>query len=251
MRRFARIFLAVLLCLVRPTYADNSTVFDTIGTASDNAVAISKSFSLTVGTGSNRALIAECRWAGSPVSPTAVWDSGGTNQSMAIITQQATTGSAQTTIDFGLVAPTSGAHTLLVSWTGSLELIMQAFAVTGADQTGGSTTFANATTTNGTSAAPAITIVGSQGSMVVGAVVCCSAQGLNTLTQTNTFLVDGAGLVAGAGARANGGASVTFTGALTGSDIWAMTAFEIKPAFQTYLSPGTGTVIRGGKVTMQ
>lgn len=249
--KFLRIPIALLLCLVRPVYADNSVVFDTLGTATDNATITSKSFSFTVGTGSNRALVAQCKWTGLPGTPTAVWDSGGTNQSMAIITQKATSTNAQTTIVFGVVAPTSGTHTLLVSWTGSQELIMNAFAVVGADQTGGSTTFANATTTNGTSAAPAISITASQGSMAVGDVVCCSAQSLNTITQTNTFLVDGVGLVAGAGARANGGASVTFTGALAGSDVWAMTAFEIRPAFQAYVSPGTGIVVRGGKVTIQ
>lgn len=246
-----RYALTVLLCLITPAFADNSIVFDTLGTATDNATITSKSFSFTVGTGTNRALVAQCKWTGLPGTPTAVWDSGGTNQSMAIITQKATSTNAQTTVVFGLVAPTSGTKTLLVSWTGSQELIMQAFAVVGANQTGGATTFANATTTNGTSAAPAISITASQGSMAVGDVVCCSANSLNTITQTNTFLVDGVGLLAGAGARADGGTSVTFTGALAGSDVWAMTAFEIKPAFQAYASPGNGTVIRGGKVTIQ
>ncbi len=75
---------------------------------------------LTVGTGSNRALVALLSFSqGSiPTGLTVTWDSGGTNQAMTQITgATASQGTVPTTVLFGLVNPVSGNKTLKASWT--------------------------------------------------------------------------------------------------------------------------------------
>jgi hypothetical protein len=120
-------------------------------TTSHNAVTSWTDASFTVGVGSNRVLliglVTEATSGSPPTAPTANWDSTGTNQSMLLLHTQTDTGNAQiSSFLFGLVAPTSGLKTLSVAGlTATTDSMACYIAFTGADQTGGVTTFKNAT----------------------------------------------------------------------------------------------------------
>src|SRR5260221_7801876 len=104
----------------------NTTAFSGTGVTSISAVP-----GVTVGSGANRALVVLLRFGSNsnviPSGLTVTWDSGGTNQALTQIPntsagQNDNGGTNQTScVAFGLVAPTPGNKTLLVSWTGSRD----------------------------------------------------------------------------------------------------------------------------------
>src|ERR1700757_205342 len=119
--------------------------------ASHNAVASFTDASFTVGAGANRALVValvvETTSGSNPTAPTANWDSTGTNQPMLLLRTQTDTGNANiSSFLFGLAAPTSGLKTLSIAGlTAPSDSFVSYISFTGADQTGGTTTFKNAT----------------------------------------------------------------------------------------------------------
>lgn len=120
----------------------------------------------TVGSGTNRALVVGLVIeATPPTTPTVNWDSAGTNQAMTLIAtmSDARQSNAIKIYLFGLIAPTSGAKTLNVGGLVSGNNTTLAYAAfTGADQTGGTTTFKNAVTNgagSGTSLSATVTTV--------------------------------------------------------------------------------------------
>lgn len=143
---------------------------DAVGTKLYQSTNTSASYTgITVGSGSNRALVVTLSWdqafpSVAPSSVTAVWDSGGTNQSMTSIINQTTAGTAPQVTLFGLVAPTSGNKTLLVSWTTSAPVWVDAISFTGVNQTGGATSFPNST---GAVNAATLNVTSATGNMVV------------------------------------------------------------------------------------
>ena len=75
---------------------------------------------ITVAAGTNSALIATIVLdTSTPVTSgvSAVWDSGGTNQTMTLLSRQDAGVNGGTALIFGLRAPTTGNKTLAVSWT--------------------------------------------------------------------------------------------------------------------------------------
>src|SRR5882757_895390 len=99
------------------------------GTSNSTLITSFNSTAITVGTGSNRALVCVVTVnvfsATQPTGLTAVWDSGSTNQSMSLIasgTDQNTNGNNNKVYIFGLRNPTSGNKTLAFSWTNSASI---------------------------------------------------------------------------------------------------------------------------------
>lgn len=129
---------------------------------------------LTVGTGSNRALVVTIVYNFAVTQPggfSVVWDSGGANQTVAPIISITSGHGNFTAAMYGLVAPVSGAKILTVSWTNAVQdFFIDAISFTNVDQTGSTTTFSNATSvdTNGS-----LLLVGSVTSQVGGMVVSC------------------------------------------------------------------------------
>jgi hypothetical protein len=107
----------------------------TIHTATAASITIND---MTVGTASNRALFLIMEWNNTafPTGVTAVWDSGGSNQSMTLVsgTNGRNTGGGSCTAIYSLVAPVSGNKTLLVSWTGSIEAHAMAMGFSNVNQ---------------------------------------------------------------------------------------------------------------------
>jgi hypothetical protein len=99
---------------------------------------------LTVGSGSNRALVASIMF-NAVVSTVALhWDTAGTNQSMTQIgTGTNSIGSTNVIYLFGLLAPTSGAKTLGATWTTSAAGYLSGISWTGVSQTSFATSFIN------------------------------------------------------------------------------------------------------------
>ncbi len=111
--------------------------------------------SLTIGSGSNRALVYAIGFGWSTYSqPTGIsvtWDSGGTNQSLSLLVQNVDSTGKRLTQIWGIKAPTSGNKTLSVSWASTVDSVKIAGAsFIDVNQAGGSTTFnETATSSNG------------------------------------------------------------------------------------------------------
>src|SRR5262245_30305404 len=127
-----------------------AVVFDANATAdvTSNAVTSITSSNLTVGSGSNRALICQILWSGTVTSPTINWDQLGTPQAMAAITGAGATNTVRAEV-WGLVAPTSGAKQIKAAWTTSRDVVLNHLSYTGVDQTGGATSFPHGTSNTG------------------------------------------------------------------------------------------------------
>lgn len=214
-----------------------SVTFDAITTSSahlsGSALTTLDNTSLTVGSGSNRALIALVTFSNQGVGSIAVnWDATGTPQALSLIkdlNSNATNGRA---LLFGLIGPTPGNKTLRLTYTnpGTSDSHLNAVSFTGVDQTGSTTTFYNAVgnATAVSSSAPTITVTSATGD----AAVDCVCYGLNASAPTQTqIVIDNIGSLTGeAASRAAGAASVVFGWTLSGNDFWVEVATAIKAA---------------------
>src|SRR6185503_16585543 len=140
-----------------------TVTFDANATAdvTANGVTSITSANLTVGSGSNRALVVQLGFSLQTLSALAVtWDFGGSAQACAVVPNAAanrstTPGRSEL---WGLVNPISGAKTLKAAWTGSSDVVMNAVAWRNVDQTGGATSFPHGTSATGTSTTPSVTV---------------------------------------------------------------------------------------------
>lgn len=154
-----------------PGGGGGTVTFDASGTITHSGNGTSFDLTtLTVGSGSNRALVAMVTFGTDTPSPVLTWDSGGTNQSMTQIDTNTFGAGSGTVFLFGLIAPTSGNKTLHFAWTGTDSVAVQAVAFTGVNQTGGATSFnANGKSTGTGAPAATMTITSATGDIVVGA----------------------------------------------------------------------------------
>lgn len=185
---------------------------------------------LTVGSGSNRALVAQLMFSTTTVtSVTCTWDVGGTNQSMTLI-QSASNGVAERAELWGLVAPTSGNKTLTCSWTGSSnDAMLNATSFSGVNQTGGATTFPNATNATGTSTSPAVTVTSAAGDAAIDATA--ARQNYSAPLKSQLFIDNVHGsVIAAAASWASGAASVNFGWTIGASTTWVEVGTSIKAA---------------------
>jgi hypothetical protein len=209
-----------------------SVAFDAKGT-SDTYAASATGFAaynkLTVGSGANRALIVMMCFGGTTTAPTGfsvVWDSGGTNQSMTQIgATQVSSGNNKRVQLWGLVAPTSGNKTLAISWTNSQpDAYVDAIAFTGVNQTGGSTTFYNATVNTGSGGSATVTVTSASTDAAVDVTTSISG----AVGQTVIF-EDSSGAAINGGASYNvGSASVAFSWATGSGSGWVDYGVAIK-----------------------
>lgn len=192
---------------------------------------------LTVGSGSNRALLAMASFEQSavPAGLTAVWDSGGTNQSMTPVpnTNTGTNGGlSSSAVFFGLLAPTSGNKSLVISWTGALGAHAVAMSFTGVNQTSVAVAFPNgAFTANNTStASPISKVITSAIGNIVAAYAIEQSSPWGAINGT-TIASSAAGPNDAVAANYNtGAATVTPSFAFTGPGVWAIIATDILAA---------------------
>ncbi len=230
-RALARL-LIVLSLLCGAQSASAQVVFDAVGTAADGLTGQTSPFdntSLTIGAGSNTALVAQVIWLGAAgTSAAVIWDPAGTNQSLTLIKSQSGV-NGQTVQLWGRIAPTSGNKTLRVTWSSAgQELVTQGVSWTGVDQTGGVTTFPNSTSATGNTSSCTVAVTSATNNAVMAVCVAGTAQAISSVNNTQTLLVHGHGNLEAGGNRAAGAASVTMTGTYAGTDQWAIVGTDIK-----------------------
>lgn len=198
----------------------------------DGVTSITSS-NLTVGVGSNRALVVQLAFSLKTLSALAVtWDNGGTNQACAVIPNAAANGAGAVARAemWGLVAPTSGAKQLRAAWTGSSDVVVNGVAWTGVDQTGGATSFPHGTSAIGTSNAPTVTVTSATGNATM-ATTAMDVSTYSAESQTQTFRDNTPATISAAGSRAAGAATVAhgFT-SLSGASKWVVVGTDILAA---------------------
>jgi hypothetical protein len=125
---------------------------------------------LTVGAGANMVLVAQLTLSVLTVSGVSVvWDPGGANQSLTLI-KSANGGSGDRAELWGLVAPVSGNKILRATWTTVANAQLNGTSFSGVDQTGGATTFPNATSATAVSGNPALTVMSAAGDVAIDCV---------------------------------------------------------------------------------
>ncbi len=194
------------------------TTFDAQSTAdstANSATSINHA-NLTIGSGSNRAVVFPINFSNKAVSGvTVTWDNGGTNQACSqIITHNSTATNGRADL-WGLTNPTSGNKTLHVAWTGTSDICVGGVAYSDADQTGGATTFKNANsgtgTPSGTGSVTVVAVTSATGDAVVGAIT--STGTINSVGNTSVYRDGTPNLISGAAERAAGAATVNLTAA--------------------------------------
>lgn len=209
-------------------------VFDAADTANANSggsVLTENLTTITVGSGANRGLVVAFQIDGTTAlsGQTVVWDNGGTNQSMTLIGSEPTTGAGGIVYFYGLVAPTSGAKTLTVTWSSpSVEINIYAVSFTGVNQAGSTSSFQFVGANNGNSTAMTTTaITSATGDYVVGAFLSASTAAISAVSNTAVPAIDNAqGSINTAANRVTGSASVTLTGT-TSTGLWAAAAVNV------------------------
>lgn len=242
---------------------------DNAGTFAYAASTTMADATVTVGAGTNRALTAALVFDNKSVSGVSVvYDPAGANQPLSLIRSEVTTGSYGRAELWGLVAPATGASkTVRVSWTGSSDIVFSATSWTNVDQTGGTTSFARATSNTGSDP----TILNVQITSAVHNATIDSSVAMGGITDTawsgQTLLfghpnpppvfMSHLGTDPGASAYENGAATGyhRFRGT-TDANAWAMVGCDIvavgctPPATPTITPGGPTTFCAGGSVTL-
>lgn len=163
---------------------------------------------LTIGSGSDRVLVAGllCDKSSTPTGITIVWDPAGTNQSLTAITAALESGTRYAVL-FGLVNPTSGNKTLRASWTNNEQVILLGASFTGADQTGGDTTFPNGASATGAANPATINVTSAANNMVLAAFVSDGGSFTGTDTPGTNFFADNSQTIINGAASYQAGAS--------------------------------------------
>lgn len=181
---------------------------------------------LTVGSGSNRALVAQVLWSGTTSVVTVQWDFLGTPQSATVITGAVQTNTVRSEL-WGLVAPTSGAKQLKVAWTTARDVVVNQLSYTGVDQTGGTTTFAHGAGATGSATPTSVTVTSAVGNAVVAA-HAMTAGTVSAVNNTQSFIDNNPANMSTGGNRAAGAASVAMTSTVTGGPpTWASVGADI------------------------
>ena len=225
---------------------------DATASATNNAGGVA-TVNLTIAAGSNLFLIVsvEMRNAGGAVGSvsTCKWN---TTETMTLIDAYTNPGGNYRVELWGLVNPTTGAHSVSLTYTGTIGRgIAGASSYSGVNQSTPTGTAAHA---DGTSTAPAVTLTSAAGEV---GYACCgwngSAGGAGTSNDTQrykTITTAGSGELGGGAQEAPGAASVTIDWTIT-STIWTVTGVPIKPAGTTTNQTVTVTCTVTPTVTKQ
>lgn len=180
---------------------------------------------LTVGAGANRALIAELVVDVTTISAISVtWDELGTPQTVTSIGSATGTGGR---VDvFGLVAPTSGNKQARAHWTtNAADAFFNVHSWTGADQTGGTTSFPHFNSATGVNT-PKVTLTSATNNGTTAAVSADAA--ISVPTQTVLYTNNTGNNVNSAATRAAGAATVVHQWTATAN--WVVAGTDIAAA---------------------
>ncbi len=250
---------------LRPATDDAPDVtLDNAGASAYAASTTTADATVTVGAGANRALTASLVFDNKSVSGVSVvYDPAGANQPLSLIRSEVTSDTYGRAELWGLVAPATGtSKTVRVNWTGSSDIAFSATSWTNVDQTGGTTSFARATSNTGNAdpTIPNVQITSAVHNVTVDSAV--AMEGLTDTTWPGQTLLFGPVFLFHVG---NGAASAYENGAATGyhrfhgtigANAWAMVGCDIvavvctPPATPTITPGGPTTFCAGGSVTL-
>lgn len=219
-----------------------AVVFDAQSTSDNTVIGTSITHNnLTVGSGTNRALIVMLILTSTSAgTPTVTWDSGGTNQACTLITgaSKAITGVGIVSL-YGLLSPTSGNKTLNATWTNSSGAYIAGVSYTGVDQTGVSTSFPHGTSASGIGSSFGVTVTSAVGNAVAAAHAFGSSSfDIVSVNNTQVFLDTSlSGSSDGAANRAAGASTVALSGAANGGDAWISVGTDILATVATTTPP--------------
>jgi hypothetical protein len=173
---------------------------------------------LTVGSGSNRALVVVVTFdIQTPGTVTMTWDSGGSNQVMTQIVTLSSSAANEGTVQlWGLIAPVAGNKVLKVTNANTAtDIYLDAMSFTGVDQTGGTTSFPHSTSGYATTATGTLPITSTGGNYTISGY--SGGTNINSVNQTS-LANDHSGTNTNYAAQyAAGAATVTHTYNLAGS----------------------------------
>lgn len=227
MKRLLFIFILLLSC-ARVT---SGAVTVNANTTSDCKVAANTNLdctNLTIGAISNTVLVCAATWNLNTVSGiTLTWDSLGTPQTMALITNATVSGGTFGKAElYGLVAPHTGTLNLNVTWTTTADLYVGCTAYNGANQTGGTTTFPSGVSATGTGSVTSVTISSAVGDIVEAVHTNLMATGSCSATQ---LWLDISLTQDSCANRGVGATTTTMTSSITTAD-WGAVGTNIKAA---------------------
>ncbi len=191
--------------------------------------------SLTVGNAANRVLVYNVNFGWStfsqPTNISVVWDAAGVNQPLSLIVQSFNNAANSLTQLWGLIAPVSGNKILTCSWTNQTDEAKAAGAsFTGANQTGGTTTFNFTNTNKGNSSTPSVQISTTVNDAVIGGSVA-QGGGSYGATNDNEIFSDPSALIdACANYELNGASPITMNVSCSGIADWAYVGTNISAA---------------------
>jgi hypothetical protein len=228
-----KVLLLLLFTLVCVVPASAQVVSGASGSAHVDGPGPNQDFTnlMTVSSGTDRVLVCGIAIPDTTGTPSAVtWDQGGTGQAMTSLGTPVRGGTTGSAFLYGRIAPTSGLHTLRVAGLGAAaEIFVFCKEFTGANQTGGATTFPNYTTNSGTGTGSTVSISSATNNMTVE---ITSGPQVMTISGTATqIFVNNAGSATSAGASYKAGsASNTHTWSLAGSVNWVVAGVDIVSA---------------------
>lgn len=168
---------------------------------------------------------------------TLTWDQGGTNQSAAALGSPFDANGGTGRVQFyGLVAPTAALKTLRVASAGTpQEIFVGGIAMSGALQTGGTTTFSNRSDNRAAAATPStrstVTITSASGDLTVDISSGPEVMTITAAAGTTQIFVDNAGSVTSGGAsRKAGSASNTHQWDFANAIQWVASGINVVSA---------------------
>lgn len=205
---------AVINCPALPTLCATVTVPLTVG-ASANAIEV-----MVIWVNGTVPAASAATWNGVPMTAITGTTSGSHG------------GCSCATTSFGILAPATGAHNVVVSWTGLLEAHAVAISFTGVNQSSIAAAFPNGTNViNDTSTASPITatVTSATGHIVTA----FAGQGIGAFGTINGTLIakdDVTGPAIGVAGNYNtGAATVSPSFAFGGPGVWAIVANDVAP----------------------
>jgi hypothetical protein len=228
-----------------------AVAFDATTTSPTDSTTSGATCALTLGAIANGVVLVFIAWGttgGGTCSPGTVSVKIGTTALAQIVSQAATNSSSRADIWGVATGSTTGAQTITVTWTGaSIEAIFSAASFSGANQTGGATTFPHTNVGAASTANPSISVTSAVGDFTAALVVATNdIPGTPTQTAFTNYPFSGADFDNSCASRATGAASVTF-GHTMSAVAWDAVAVDITvpggaahPLFRQSTMTGTG-----------
>jgi len=220
---------------------DAQSSADTTGAA---AVSFSNSTNLTIGTGTNRALIVLIAWSSTaPTGISITWDGVALS---AVSGASSVNGTAGNTKIYGLVNPNSGTKTLAGSWTGSRDFYVAGIAYTGVEQSSEANAFTSGNFANGGSASASIGMDPAFGDTALGnanVAIMGAAANFSSVTEGIQVFLDNTQTAKGCGARIAGSNSIIHLTASLTSANWTVSACQIVQAVISAVSSDCVTLM--------